>query len=60
MKSDELLVRQLEELRRRLHEEIGSRYDPLRVQALAPISREFDRLALELIRRSMVPLQGNG
>jgi hypothetical protein len=47
------LNREIEELRRKLHKELGSQYDPARLQALAPISQELDRLTVELSRRQM-------
>jgi hypothetical protein len=40
------LLRAIEELRRELHRGLGSQYDPVRLQALAPISEELDRLAV--------------
>lgn len=56
MKAESEIVQEIEELRRRLHKAIGSRYDPDRVQMLRPISREIDRLTLELTRlQTQVP-----
>lgn len=47
------VVKEIEELRRQLHKELGAGYDPARLQALAPISEELDRLAVELGRREL-------
>ncbi|MGE5676020.1 MAG: hypothetical protein ACM3XM_19455 [Mycobacterium leprae] len=47
------LEEQIEALRRRLHENLGSRYDPARIQALAPISEELDRLVVEYTRQEL-------
>lgn len=46
-------VNRIEELRMQLHRAMGSQYDPERLRALAPISEELDRLAVELARREM-------
>lgn len=46
-------VNRIEELRMQLHRGLGSQYDPERLQALAPISEELDRLTVELARREM-------
>ena len=53
MASSTSVISQMEELRRRLHQGLGSSYDPARLQALAPISEEFDRLAVEVARREL-------
>lgn len=45
--------REIEELRRQLHKGLESGYDPARLQALAPISHELDRLAIELGRQEL-------
>lgn len=42
------LSARIEELRRQLHREVGSQYDPARLSSLAPISKELDRLTVEL------------
>lgn len=47
------VLQEIEELRRQLHKGLGSRYDPIRLQALAPISQELDRLAVELGRQQL-------
>lgn len=50
MSSSAHVMNQIEELRRQLHQGLGSTYDPARLQALAPISEELDRLAVELAK----------
>lgn len=47
------ITQEIEDLRRLLHKSLGSGYDPVRLQALAPISRELDRLAVELGREQL-------
>lgn len=47
------VMQEIEDLRRQLHKGLGPKYDPVRLQALAPISLELDRLAVELGRREM-------
>jgi hypothetical protein len=51
------VLHEIEELRRQLHKGLGSRYDPVRLQSLAPISQELDRLAVELGRRELLTHQ---
>lgn len=46
-------VNRIEELRMQLHRGMGSQFDPGRLQALAPISEELDRLTIELARQEM-------
>lgn len=46
---------EIEALRRQLHKCLGSGYDPARLQALAPISQELDRLTVELARQELDP-----
>jgi hypothetical protein len=47
---------QIEELRRQLNEGYGSSYDPARLQRLAPISQELDRLTVMLARQEQTLL----
>ena len=53
MTSSPTVLQEIEDLRRQLHKGLGSLYDPVRLQALAPISQELDRLAVELGRREL-------
>lgn len=54
MTSSPKVLQEIEDLRRQLHKGLGSRYDPARIQALAPISHELDRLAVEIGRRELM------
>lgn len=54
MTSSPKVLQEIEDLRRQLHKGLGSRYDPVRLQELAPISHELDRLAVELGRRELM------
>ena len=47
------VMQEIEELRQQLHRGLGAGYDPVRLQALAPISHELDRLAIELGRKEL-------
>ena len=51
--TDTKIEQEIEALRRQLHQGLGSKYDPDRLQALAPISQELDRLAIELVRKEL-------
>lgn len=53
MSSSPHVLHQIEELRRELHRGLGSQYDPNRLQTLAPISLELDRLTVELARAEL-------
>lgn len=45
------LEKQIEALRRQLHEAVPSTYSPAKLAAAAPISAELDRLIIEYMRR---------
>ncbi len=51
MTSSAQVLREIEELRRQLNQGFGTRYDPERLQRLAPLSQELDRLTVELARQ---------
>lgn len=51
MTSSAQVLREIEELRRQLNQGFGTRYDPERLQTLAPLSQELDRLTVELARQ---------
>jgi len=55
--SSPTILQEIEDLRRQLHQGLGSKYDPDRLQALAPISNELDRLTVELVRQELTRSQ---
>ncbi len=53
MTTSSQLLHQIEQLRQKLHQGLGSQYDPVRMQELVSLSEELNRLTVEWTRREL-------